>query len=261
MKISIVIVEYHSLAEIRKFIDEIDFNDNLEIIVSSNSTYPVEEQERIQYSFPQCIWKFNEKNGGFAYAMNNGLSVATGDVLVISNPDCSIRYGLNEMAHFLVNHPEVGAIAPKIIDDTMEIQDSCRHYVTLPRYIMRQVKRILFRKESILEKDYDYNKIQTVDWVIGAFIMVTREVYERTKGLCDDYFMYAEDLDWCTRIRKSGYEIVYYPKAVIEYKGTRSARSSWKYMKIFLRSHFIYWSRFGFINIKPKRSEITFNEL
>ena len=145
------------------------------------------------------------------------------------------------MAEFLTTHPEVGAIGPKIVDDENNIQDSCRSYVTLPSYIMRQVKRILFKKDSVLDSKFDYNSVQTVDWIIGAFIMVTREVYEKTGGLCDDYFMYAEDLDWCTRIRKAGYEVVYYPKAQIVYKGTRSARHSWKYMKIFLKSHFLYW--------------------
>ena len=41
----------------------------------------------------------------------------------------------------------------------------------------------------------DYAQIQTVDWVIGAFIMVQKEVYEKTKGMDEYYFMYAEDLD------------------------------------------------------------------
>lgn len=258
MKLSIVIVEYHSLEEIDKYLRKVSGLNDIEVIVSSNSMYSKTEKEDILKKHTGCIWQFNEKNGGFAYAMNNGLAVATGDILVISNPDCSIQHGLKDMAEFLTTHPEVGAIGPKIVDDENNIQDSCRSYVTLPSYIMRQVKRILFKKDSVLDSKFDYNSVQTVDWIIGAFIMVTREVYKKTGGLCDDYFMYAEDLDWCTRIRQAGYEIVYYPKAQIVYKGTRSARSSWKYMKIFLKSHFLYWKRFGYLKVMPIKKDIIY---
>lgn len=258
MKLSIVIVEYHSLDEIEKYIERLSDRDDIELIVSSNSVYTEDERIDIRMRYSKCIWQFNERNGGFAYAMNKGLAISSGDILVVSNPDCKILKGLDEMVNFLLSHPDVGAIAPQIIDSENNIQDSCRSYVTLPRYITRQTKRLIFKREALLESKFNYNVVQTVDWVIGAFIMVTRQAYESTNGLCDDYFMYAEDLDWCTRIRECGYEIVYYPKAQVLYKGTRSARNSWKYMKIFIKSHFIYWKRFGFFYVKPQRKVLCF---
>lgn len=258
--ISIVIVEYHSLDEIRRAVPVIlNAVPRSEIIVSSNSQYDKQMQNSLQEEFSGCTWVFNPKNGGFAYAMNRGLEAATGDILVISNPDCMINHGIEEMAEFLCMHPEVGAVAPRIVDEEGRIQDSARPYVSLPGYILRQVKRVILRKEAVLENEFDYTKVQTVDWTIGAFIMVSRTAYESTKGLCEDYFMYAEDLDWCTRIRKSGLEVVYYPKAEIVYKGSRSARKSIKYMKIFIKSHLHYWKKFGFFYGYPKRKQIEFN--
>ena len=261
MKLSIVIVEYHSVEDVRRCVSAIRATmPEVEIVVSSNSMYDAEYAASLQAKYADCRWVFNEKNGGFAYAMNRGLAVAQGDYLVISNPDCSVKYGLEEMMEFLNGHKEIGAIAPQIVDNENAIQDSCRSYVTLQSYLYRQIRRVLFRKESVLNPRFDYNKIQTVDWVIGAFIMVPREVYVKTGGLSDDYFMYSEDLDWCTRIRQAGYEVVYYPKAQVEYKGTRSARSSFKYMKIFLKSQFIYWRKFGFFCVRPKRTKIIFTK-
>ena len=192
--------------------------------------------------------------------MNRGMSVAVGDVLIIMNPDCIIKYGIEEMALFLQRHSNIGAIAPQIVDSNNMLQDTCRKYVSLLSYFERQIKRVVTKKECILEKSFDYNRIQTVDWIIGAFIMVSRPAYEKTNGMSEDYFMYAEDLDWCTRIRKSGFEIAYYPKAIIEYKGTRSARRSKKYAKIFLNSHLTYWKKFGFFYGYPKREQIIFEE-
>lgn len=255
--ISIVIVEYHSIDEIRRALSAIrGVLPEAEVVVSSNSLYDEDTQSSITEEFTGCKWVFNERNGGFAYAMNRGLEAAEGDLLVISNPDCIISHGISEMAEFLSTHPQVGAVAPRIVDEEGNIQDSARPYVTVQSYVWRQVKRILLRREAVLESGFDYNAIQTVDWVIGAYIMVTREAYERTGGLSEDYFMYAEDLDWCTRIRKSGLEVVYYPEAEVVYKGSRSARTSKKYMSIFIKSHLTYWKRFGFFCGHPKRSNL-----
>lgn len=262
IKISFVIVEFHSLDEIGLCINSIrSKNDNpIEIIVSSNSLYTKSKQKEILKEFPKCKWSFNECNGGFAYAMNKGLSIATGDYLVIMNPDCKILYGIDKMVSFLQKHPKIGALGPKIQDKNGLLQDTCRNYVSLPSFIYRQITRIITHKESVLTTSFDYNKIQTVDWVIGAFIMVSKKAYELTQGMSEDYFMYAEDLDWCTRIRKKGLEIVYYPNAIIEYKGTRSARKSKKYAKIFLKSHITYWKKFGFLFGYPKRKHLSFAE-
>lgn len=258
-KLSVIIVEFFSLDDIRKCIKSYKENiPDIEIVVSSNSQYDLSRQKEILEAFPDCVWCFNDRNGGFAYAMNKGLAVASGDYLIISNPDCTVKYGIREMANFMKRFPEIGAIAPKIVDSDGKIQDSCRSYVTLPGFILRQIRRIIFKEESIISKRTDYDKIQTVDWVIGAFIMTSRTVYEQTGGLSHDYFMYAEDVDWCTRIRQKGYEIVYYPKAEIIYKGSRNARKSMKYARIFIKSHIIYWHKFGFFFIKPKRKIIDF---
>lgn len=190
--------------------------------------------------------------------MNEGLKVAKGDYLVIMNSDCSINFDLSEMVAFMSRHEEIGAVGPCIHDAEGNLQDTARPYVSLPRLLWRQVKRMLLHKTSVLNPDMDYTKTQTVDWVIGAFIMVSRKAYELTGGLDDRFFMYAEDLDWCTRIRMNGLEIVYYANSDITYKGTRRARSNKKYAKIFLRSHLIYWHKYGFVYGYPKRKKITY---
>lgn len=260
MKISIVIVEYNSLDELQRCAESLQrgFSCEVELIASSNSCYSKEKQDDALSLFPQFKWSFNERNGGFAYAMNQGLKLATGDYLIIANPDCVFLEKLDEMVDFLQSHSEVGAIAPQIVDENGHIQDSCRHYVSLQSFVCRQLRRKFTGKEVLLNSRVDYSKIQTVDWVIGAFIMVSRAVYEKTGGLSDDYFMYAEDMDWCTRIRLAGWEVVYYPKVKIQYKGTRSARKNANSAKIFLNSLKTYWKKFGYFGGYPKRREMLY---
>ena len=260
MKVSIVIVEYYSLDELQRCAESLrkGFSYEVELIASSNSCYPVELRDEIKSQFPQFKWSFNEKNGGFAYAMNKGLKLATGDCLIIANPDCVFIDKLDPMVDFLQRHPEVGAIAPQIIEENGQLQDSCRKYLSVQSFVWRNIKRIITRKELILDSCVDYSQIQTVDWIIGAFIMVSRTVYEKTGGLSEDYFMYAEDMDWCTRIRLAGWEVVYYPKVKIQYKGTRSARKNTESAKIFFNSLKTYWMKFGYFSGFPKRKQIIF---
>lgn len=260
MKVSIVIVEYNSLAELQRCSESLKkgFMYEVELIASSNSCYPVDKQVEVRTAFPQFKWSFNEKNGGFAYAMNQGLKLATGDFLIIANPDCVFIDKLDEMVDFLQQNPKVGAIAPQIVDENEAIQDSCRHYVSVQSFVWRQIRRRFTGEEVLLNPCIDYTRVQTVDWVIGAFIMVSRSVYKKTGGLSDDYFMYAEDMDWCTRIRLAGWEVVYYPKVKIQYKGTRSARKNTGSAKIFINSLRTYWKKFGYFGGFPKRKKIIF---
>ena len=260
--LSVVIVEYHSIDEVQACVAALRRRIGVahEIIVSSNSCYDEKKQKEIEAEHQGVVWVFNARNGGFAYAMNEGLKNARGTFLAIMNADCIFESPLDEMIHFMRQHPEVGAVAPRMHDPQGNIQDTARPYVTLPRFVWRQARRLAGHKSSILNRRMDYDQIQTVDWVIGAFIMVSREAYQQTGGLDDRLFMYAEDLDWCTRIRSKGWEVVYYPKTQVVYKGTRRARSNKKYAKIFIKSHVAYWRKFGFFYGFPTRRVMTFDK-
>lgn len=257
--LSLIVVEYNSVDEVVQCINAIDSKLTMahEIIVSSNSCYDTKKKEAIRNKYKQAVWIFNERNGGFAYAMNQGMKKAKGDFLVIMNSDCTLLTDLDKMMEFMIQHPMIGAAGPQLIDSHNNIQDTARPYVSVQRFILRQIRRVTGHKVSILENHMDYHRVQTVDWVIGAFIMVSRKAFELTGGLDEHFFMYAEDLDWCTRIRKAGLEVVYYPFAKVRYEGTRRARSNKKYAKIFIHSHIYYWKKFGFFFGYPKRKNLS----
>lgn len=260
-EISFIVIEYYSLESVFNFLKSISRScceNNYEIIVSSNSCYPAHTRDKLTIEYPQIIWSFNSRNGGFAYGMNRGMEKAMGKFLVISNPDVQIISGLQDLITFMADHSEIGTAGPKIVDKNGEIQDACRPYVNLPRFITRQIRRIILNTEIEYDKSFDYNLVQTVDWIIGAFMVINRSAYEDTKGFDEDYFMYAEDLDLCTRIRQNGFEIVYFPKTVVEYKGSRSARKINKYTSIFVKSHIRYWNKYGFFNGYPNRTSIVY---
>lgn len=243
MVVSFVIVEYFSIEDIEGCIPSIiaNYSDNAyEIIISSNSLYEVEIQHAIQMKYTKYKWIFNTKNGGFAYAMNQGLQAAIGDILIILNPDVRVRFGLCEMVKYMYENHRVGAIAPKIVNKNGIVQDSYRDFITPLNFVFRHMRRFLNRDNSL-----DIKEPISVDWVIGAFVMMSKEVYSYVNGLDDNYFLYCEDMDLCKRIKQRGYEVIYFPYAEVEYEGTRSARHSVKYAFIFLKSLCRFWRKFG----------------
>lgn len=247
--ISIILIEYHSLSEIGMIADTIHqvIGDDVEIIISSNSIYSEDERKDVLLEFPWAKWTFNEKNGGFAYGMNKGLKKAKGDILVIMNPDVKPKTSLEPMVSFLQSHKEVGIIGPKIVDGDGIIQDSFRHFFSPFGFFVRQMGWIKDKGKLHVK---DFKEPVCGDWVIGAFMMCRRDFYEKVGGFSDDYFMYCEDMDWCKRAHLAGYDVVYFPDTVVEYKGTRAARKSWKYAKIHIKSLMTYWRKYGFKNEK-----------
>lgn len=245
MLLSIVIIEYKSIEDISVFVKlakDMLSGVEYEIVVSSNSLYPVAEQKKIEAQYSNCKWVFNKRNGGFAYGMNGGLRIAKGDILVVMNSDVTILSSIEPMVKYLQEHLEVGIIAPKIVDENGVIQDSFRHFATPWGFLMRQLGWIKDKGELHVK---NFKEPVHGDWVIGAFMMCRRDFYEKVGGLCDDYFMYCEDMDWCKRAHLAGYDVVYFPGTVIQYKGTRAARHSWKYAKIHIRSLLTYWKKNG----------------
>lgn len=246
VKLSFVIVEYYSIDEIlicyRSIVENIPQCITFEVVISSNSVYSMDEQFKLKKKYNTLKWVFNEKNGGFAYAMNQGLKVAIGEVLVVMNPDVKIVQKIDEMFQYLQQQPKVGIIAPQIKNVDGVIQDSFRNFITPKGFIVRHLRRVL--KKEVFK--VPTNPV-SVDWVIGAFMMMSRRAYEAVKGLDEKYFLYCEDMDICKRMQLNGYSVLYYPKAVITYEGTRSARYSKKYAYIFLQSLFRYWRKFGVI--------------
>lgn len=242
--ISVIVIEYYSLDDIEYFYkcSRGYLGDECEVIVSSNSLYIESEQHRIATKFSFARWQFNPYNGGFAYAMNEGLKIAKGEFLIVMNPDVKLRSSIEPMLKYLQKHLMVGIIAPKIIDNSGIIQDSLRHFITPGGFILRHLNRIIHKRKLNVK---DLHDPVSVDWVIGAFMMCRRDFYENVGGLSSDYFMYCEDMDWCKRAHYAGYDVVYFPGTVIEYKGTRAARHSWKFSKIFIKSLFTYWKKYG----------------
>lgn len=227
MDLSIVIVEYKDmdiLAKAIRSISEASLGIDLEVIIISNSCYSESEQASIRAKFKEIEFIFNQDNLGFARAVNQGTNRASGEFVMLLNPDSELmdKSVLNAI-QFMRNREGVGIVGPKIIDRYGHIQDSCRNFITPGKAISRTARRLLGQSTGGILEEKDYSRSQTVDWVSGACMLVRRSAIDDV-GLMDErYFMYVEDMDWCRRYWQHNWEVWYLPNWIVEHNATRES--------------------------------------
>ena len=138
------------------------------------------------------------------------------------NPDCTSKARcLAPLAAYLREHPDVGIVAPKLLDDDGTLQLSCRAFpgyetALFNRYSL--LTRLLpgnERSRRYLMSDFDHMSERDVDWVSGAVLMLPRGVFDEVGGWDAGYFMFNEDVDLCRRVHDAGYRVVYHPAVAV----------------------------------------------
>ena len=153
--------------------------------------------ELVRTHFPLVTLLQNATNVGFARANNRALAQASGEYLLLLNPDTVVEpNALSILCAYLAEHPRVGAVGPRLVRPDGSVQRSCLRYVTLRALLSGFVQG----------GDYlpaDPRAPATVEALSGAALMVRRAVMDEVGLLDEAFFMYAEDTDWCYRIRPS----------------------------------------------------------
>ena len=178
-----------------------------EIIVTDNASTDG-SQEMVKTKFPQVKLIENTDNAGFIRASNQGLKIADSRYCLLLNDDTIVQAGaLDKLVEFMDNHPKAGACGAKLLntDGTVQRQGG------------------IFGKKFYLAK-----KPTVVDFVIGAALMVRKEVIAKVGVMDENLFFYNDDLDWCLSIRKAGYKIYFVPEAEIIHYGGYSSRRTFK---------------------------------
>jgi hypothetical protein len=194
-----------------------------EIIVVDNASTDG-TVEAIRQRVPEVQLIGNEDNRGFAAASNQALAAATGDFLLLLNPDTIVPPGgFAELDRFARDHPEAGLIGPKLVNPDGTLQHSCRRFPTPMAALFRHT--ILGRlfphnrwSAEYVMAEWDHVTPREVDWVSGACMLVRRESYERVGPLDEGFFWGSEDVDYCFRAHRAGWQVLYTPQPVVVHK-------------------------------------------
>ncbi len=243
MDLSIITVNYNVKEFLQNLIHSIHKaagSLTYEIIIVDNASSDG-SVDFISQKFPEVKLIANDRNLGFGKANNQGLKIAKGNYILLINPDAIVSEDtFTNMISFFENHPSVGLAGCKILNPDGTLQLACRRSFPGPWTSFCKVTGLsnlfpnsrLFARYNLTYKDE--NESYEVDAISGSFMMMKREVYEKTGGFDEDYFMYGEDLDLCYRIQQAGYKVYYvHETQIIHYKGESTRRSGLDETKFF----------------------------
>jgi len=200
----------------------------LEVIVVDNASSDG-SVEMVRREFPQVQLIANQDNRGFTRANNQGIAASRGRYVLLLNPDTEVLDdALTVMVAYMEAHPKVGVVGPKLLYPDGSVQSSRRRFPTLATAFLESTilhqwfpDNPAARRYHVLDQPDD--RVQPVDWVVGACLMVRRQAIEAAGLLDEGFFMYSEELDWCRRIKERGWEVVYLPDARVVHHGGKSS--------------------------------------
>lgn len=177
--------------------------------------------EMVTREFPQVHLISNKENAGFARANNQGIQAGQGRYVLLLNSDTIVPTGaLEQLIRFMDEHSKAGACGPRLLRPDGSPQPYAFGGDPTPGYLLaRGLNQLLFHRYL---HDWATDKVQEVDWVTGACLLVRREAIDQVGLLDESIFMYFEDNDWCLRIRKAGWKVYYNPQAEIVHIGGQS---------------------------------------
>jgi GT2 family glycosyltransferase len=219
--LSILILTYNDQEILAKCLDSLYKNNyriNFETIVINNGSAILAGS--FQDRFPNIRWIQNNKNCGFAKAINQGIKTAQAKYILVLNSDIILLpESFLPLIQFMDEHKKSGATGGKILNPEGIVQPSCRRF---PDYLTG-----LFNRTSLLTRifpnnpfskryllsHWNHENIRRVDWVCGAYILFRKKTLLQVGCLDENYFMYCEEADWCYRAKKKGWKIYYIPQA------------------------------------------------
>ena len=180
----------------------------------------------VRERFPQVRLVENRDNVGFARANNQAIQRCTGKYILLLNPDTLVKPGaLQALVDFLDTHPEAGAVGARLLNPDGSLQISSHPRPTLSRELWR-----LFHLDAFLPyaeytpTKWETNQPQEVDVLMGACLLLRKEVLDQVGFLDEDYFIYSEEVDLCYRIQRAGWSIYWVPQAEVVHFGGQSTQ-------------------------------------
>lgn len=252
MELSIIIVNYnvkHFLEQCLYSVQKAVNNSGAEteIIVidnhSKDNTLPF-----VRPSFP-CIKFFsNDENVGFAKACNQGYKLSCGKYVLFLNPDTIVPEDcFAKCLSFFELHPDAGAVGVKMLDGRGKLLKESKRAFPSPVTSLFKLFGFarLFPRSSTFSKYHlghlDENENHEVDVLAGAFMMVRRNVFEKSGCFDEIFFMYGEDVDLSYRIQKMGYKNYYLAEAsILHFKGESTRKGSLNYVRMFYNAMSIF---------------------
>lgn len=205
----------------------------------------------------------NENNIGFSAGNNVAIKESNGDYVLLLNSDTEvIGDAIKKSVQYMDEYKAIGALGCRVQLPNGKLDHACKRGFPTPKASFYYFSG-LAKKHPESSKYAAYTttylpdtETNEVDAVMGAYMMVRKEVIQQVGLLDEQFFMYGEDIDWCYRIKQAGWKIVYFADATIIHhkygsrkkRATKTIKDFHRAMILFYRKHYrkkysfiIYW--------------------
>ena len=217
----------HLLASLREH--EQDTASRFQLILTDNLKDKLPNVDPAPWASLQMIR--NEHPLGFAENHNRAFELACGAYFAVLNPDLIFEQPVFDSLLVSFQTHNADLIAPKIVDETGALQDSFRPLPTPIELLQRRMPGYKF-------KPYlpDADGMIRPDWIAGMFWLLRSETYRQLGGMDKAYRLYFEDVDFCTRARLQGMNLIVDSKVKVRHDARRSSRVKLYYLALHTRS-------------------------
>jgi len=240
--VSVIILNYNTFGITARCVESVyQKTEGIEFeVILVDQASEDEDPDKFRLLFPRIKLIASKVNGGFSRGNNLGIAEAKGEYILLLNSDTILINNAIKLAcEKLESDASIGALSSMLITASGELQYPAERFPSLGnelREFFRMNKGLSeeIRSRRFLGGAFNHLVECEADWIWGAFFMTRREVIVKLGGrLPDEYFMYAEDMDWCWKIKKLGYRIWYSPLPRVTHLGGGSMPSQGELEKYF----------------------------
>lgn len=259
--IGIVIVNWNTrdlLRDCLRSIVESDPSVNRRVVVVDNASTD-QSVEMVRKEFPDVDIIASATNDGFARANNAGLKLlgvadAANDsaprYALLLNPDTVLPpYALRMVIDRADADEKIGVLGPRLVMLDGKLDLACRRSFPSPIvsfYRMIGLSKLFPKSRRFGQYNLTYlDEFQEaeIDCVVGAFMMVRREVIVQVGLLDEAFWMYGEDIDWAFRIKQAGWKVLYYPNVSVLHVKRAASRMNPRTRYEFQRASLIFYKK------------------
>lgn len=228
--LSIIVLSYNTKKLLRQTLTSFELASDWELIVVDNASEDG-SVDMVKSDFPQATLITNKRNLGFAAANNIGIKQAHGaNVLLLNSDVIASTEAFQILLDYLNAHPEVGVVTPKVSLPDGAIDLACHRGMPTPWNSLAyfaKMERLFPNSKWFAGYHRTYENFETAHAVpatAATAMLVRRSVVDAVGMLDEQFFFYAEDLDWCKRIGEAGWEIHYVPQAEVVHMKSASGK-------------------------------------
>lgn len=211
MDVSVIIVNYNNSQVLKNCLTAFSkYKPYLKEVIVIDNDSSDDSVVMIRNNFPEIKLLINQENQGFARASNLAAAAGQGELLFFLNPDTLIQEDIFK--------PVIGAF-----------EKNNQLAVLAPKLVLPDGR----------EQPWASGR----DWVSGAALFIRKNIFEKTRGFDENFFMYFEDRDFCRRVKKIGWEIKVMPEIKVVHLGGQSWPDKKSGKRIYYQSQSYYWRK------------------